>query len=328
MANPGTLHTYSDRLFAFEHSATTEDQTEYQIEYPTLINTLLWIGGLGDGVRTVRYPKVIATLLPRKWAIAEVLLSSSYKGWATGSLKRDALELGYCVEYFKKIRPGGKIVLMGHSTGCQDIMEYLVGEGKESRYSVHGAILQAGVSDREAAMAASDAELQQTLKKLVANSKMLIDEGKESQIVLGEGNEIESLFGAPVTAYRLYSLLAPGGDDDYFSSDLLDDTIENTFGKIRETPMMFLWGSEDQYVPAHVDKEGLLKRWTDAVRNRRGVVDDTHGGIVKGATHNLDDDREEVVLDLVTRVSEFLKGVQRHGRPSDIEGRGDGRGTH
>jgi pimeloyl-ACP methyl ester carboxylesterase len=328
MANPGILHTYSDRLFAFEHSPISEIQTEYQKEYPTLVNTILWVGGLGDGVRTVRYPKVIATYLPRKWALAEVLLSSSYKGWATGSLKRDALELGWCVQYFKHIRRGGKIVLMGHSTGCQDIMEYLVGEGKELRHSVHGAILQAGVSDREAAMAASDAELQQTLKQLVAASKTLIEEGKETQIVPGEGNEIEHLFGAPVTAYRLYSLLAPGGDDDYFSSDLSDDTLANTFGNIRNTPMMFLWGSEDQYVPAHVDKEGLLKRWTDAVKNRRGVVDVTHGGVIKHAHHNLDEDLDEVVQDLVTRVLGFLEGIEKHTRPSDKGGRWEGTGVH
>jgi pimeloyl-ACP methyl ester carboxylesterase len=307
MANHGALHMYTPRLFAFEHNQKGT-QTN-----PTNVNTLLWIGGLGDGVLTVRYPKAIAASLPSNWVLAEVLLSSSYKGWATGSLKRDARELGDCVKYFKQLRPDAKIVLMGHSTGCQDIMEYLVGEGKESRNGIDGAILQAGVSDREAwdAMAASDAELQQTLKKLVATSKGFIDEEKEREIVPHEGNAVAKLFGAPITAYRLYSLLAPGGDDDYFSSDLSDTTLANTFGKIpKGSPMMFIWGSEDPYVPAHVDKEKILKRWTDAVRQGGGVVNDIHGGVVKGAQHNLNDDPEDVVQDLVMRVLNFLKEIE------------------
>lgn len=32
--------------------------------------------------------------------------------------------------YFKHLRPGREVVLMGHSTGCQDVMEYVVGEGE------------------------------------------------------------------------------------------------------------------------------------------------------------------------------------------------------
>lgn len=76
-----------------------------------------------------RYPSTIAQSLNADWAIAEVLLSSSYRGWGTGSLAKDARELAQCVEYFQNLRPGKMVVLMGHSTGCQDIMEYLVGKG-------------------------------------------------------------------------------------------------------------------------------------------------------------------------------------------------------
>lgn len=305
MAHPGTLHTYSPSLFAFEHSPSNTQPTN-----ELNINTLLWIGGLGDGVLTVHYPKAIAASLPPNWVLAEVLLSSSYKGWATGSLKRDAKELGECVKYFKQLRPGAKIVLMGHSTGCQDIMEYLVGKGKESRDSIDGAILQAGVSDREAwdSMAASDPELKQTLQELMVKSKKLIDEGNEKEVVPLQGNAVAKLFGAHITAYRLNSLLVPGGDDDYFSSDLSDATLASTFGKI-PTPMMFLWGSEDPYVPIHVDREGILKRWADVVRQAGGSVDDIHGGVIRGAHHNLNEDPEEVVQNLVKRVLGFLKGI-------------------
>ena len=38
--------------------------------------------------------------------------------------------------YFRGLRPGREVVLMGHSTGCQDVMEYVVGEG-ECEFSFH-----------------------------------------------------------------------------------------------------------------------------------------------------------------------------------------------
>lgn len=41
-----------------------------------------------------------------------------------------------------------KIILMGHSTGCQDAMQYLL--TKHHQTPIHGAILQAPCSDREA----------------------------------------------------------------------------------------------------------------------------------------------------------------------------------
>jgi len=52
--------------------------------------------------------------------------------------------------YFRKIGKFGKIVLMGSSTGCQDVMEYLTGANAAKRPRIDGGILQAPVSDREA----------------------------------------------------------------------------------------------------------------------------------------------------------------------------------
>src|SRR5689334_19664794 len=113
MAFPGTAHKYSKRRVAFEHT--------YLNPFNDAPNTILWVGGLGDGLLTVPYPSEIAKSLPSNWVIAEVLLGSSYRGWGTSSLARDARELAECVSYFKQLRPGKKIVVMGHSTGCQDI---------------------------------------------------------------------------------------------------------------------------------------------------------------------------------------------------------------
>jgi pimeloyl-ACP methyl ester carboxylesterase len=282
-------------------------------------NIILWVGGLSDGLLTVPYPSEIANFnyLVSTWAIAEVLISSSYKGWGTGSLARDARELGECVAYFKKLRPGKKIVLMGHSTGCQDIMEYLVGEGHEQREPVDGVILQGGVSDREAwEDFYKEGEKRKQLEEAIRFSKELIDAGKGKVILSPEINPVFKDMGGPLNAYRAHSLLAKGGDDDYFSSDLSDEHFATTFGKIpKSTPVCFLLGSEDPYVPASVDRAALLQRWTRIIREGGGIVDDEDGGVIPGAHHNLDGDPKEVVEDLAMRVCRFVNGLSEYKNP-------------
>ncbi|EOA90325.1 hypothetical protein ACJQWK_07633 [Exserohilum turcicum] len=305
MAFPGTAHKYSKRRIAFEHTRPhSTDSTPH---------TLLWVGGLGDGLLTVPYPSEISKSLPPNWAIAEVLLGSSYRGWGIGSLSRDARELGECVSYFKSLRPGKKIVVMGHSTGCQDIMEYVVGKGREKREPLDGVMLQGGVSDREAweDFASGADDRKHALQDAIARAKQLIDAGREKDILEPDGNAVLKEMGGPVNAYRAYSLLAKGGDDDYFSSDLSDEQLATTFGRIpRSTPVCFLLGSEDPYVPASIDRAALIQRWTRILREKGCVVDDEDGGVIPGAHHNLDDDPEHVVQDLVRRVCGFVTGLE------------------
>ncbi|KAK1021332.1 hypothetical protein LTR33_018487, partial [Friedmanniomyces endolithicus] len=83
-------------------------------------------------------------------------LGSAGNSWGTSSIAQDALDIAKIVAYFRSLRPAkgekgrGKVVLMGHSTGCQDCMEYFVGANSSHRPAVEGVILQAPVSDREA----------------------------------------------------------------------------------------------------------------------------------------------------------------------------------
>jgi len=75
---PGILHRYAPGLVAFEH--TSQASLDPQ-------NRLLFVGGLGDGLRTVSYVQSLVDAA-EGWGIVEVLTSSSYKGWGTGSVKR------------------------------------------------------------------------------------------------------------------------------------------------------------------------------------------------------------------------------------------------
>lgn len=298
--HPGILHHYTSRLVAFEHGASS-DQTDR--------NVLLWIGGLGDGLLTVPYTTAIAASLPSNWCLVQPVLFSTYTGWTVGSLNRDAKELGRCVEYFKNLRPGLKIVLMGHSTGSQDCMEYLVGEESKDRPDIQGVILQSGISDREGMVAGMEDGMYEKSCKIALQ---WVDEGRGDDVL--PLSVTTKIFGTPCTASRWLSLASPdkNGPDDYFSSDLDMQKLESTFGKLpKESPLLILFGGADAFVPPHVDRKGLVAKWTDVVKRGGGVVDEDHGGIIEGATHNLMGDPDHVVQDLVRRVVGFLERVDR-----------------
>lgn len=120
---------------------------------------------------------------------------------------------------------------------------------------------------------------------------------------------------AAISAYRMNSLLAKGADDDYFSTDLNDETLRNSFGCIpSDVPVMFLLGGEDPFVHKSTDKIQLLNRWARFVKEGGGKVDEVNGGVVEGGHHNLDGDPEEVVGDLVKRVVGFVEGLGQGGK--------------
>ena len=51
-----------------------------------------------------------------------MLLSSSYGGWGVASLAGDAEELRELLAHLTARRGVKRVVLLGHSTGCQDIV--------------------------------------------------------------------------------------------------------------------------------------------------------------------------------------------------------------
>jgi pimeloyl-ACP methyl ester carboxylesterase len=293
----GKLHKYSKRLVAFEHDSSSS---------PT--NILLWVGGLRDGLLTVSYPAILSQRLPKHWGLVQVALLSTLDGWGTSSLQRDVKELGQCVEYFHNLMgEKTKIVLMGHSTGCQDAMEYVTGCKKAFRVPLDGVILQAPVSDREAL----GSSLEESYDVIIKMAQSYMDQGRgEDVLPLSLGR---SIFGrTPISAYRWLSLLSPNkdGDDDYFSSDLPTERLQQSFGNFKkQTPLLILCSGEDQNVPAHIDVSGLINRWTQVVEAGGGVVDLENSGIIKGAHHNFEEDDDEILNNLFERVIRFLEKV-------------------
>ena len=267
---------------------------------------------MSDTLLSVAYPLNIAQALGPTWSVVLASLGSTGLGWGVGSIARDAQDMAKIVSYLKEQRPGGKVVVMGHSTGCQDCMEYLVGKDAEKRPGVDGVILQAPVSDREA--------LNKDLPEAFMNEAnqlalQMCREGKDKDCL--PNRLTKPAFGRlGITARRWVDVASPGpfhdGADDYFSSDLSDDRLKSTFGKLSpSTPLLILYSGSDQGAPDTVEPNRLVQRWMHVTEQSGGKVDGIDGGVVPSASHNLNTQADFIVQDLVSRVSGFISRIDK-----------------
>ncbi|KLJ11422.1 hypothetical protein EMPG_09727 [Blastomyces silverae] len=338
---PGILHNYAPKLTAFEYASDPSARGHKP-------HSLLFIGGLGDGYYTVPFVNdITAGLKSGKWSVFSVLLSSSYDGWGLGSLDRDVDEISKCVEYVRKYKSAtasgeaeesepGKIVIMGHSTGSQDVLHYLYSQNPGTgatapRPPVDRAILQSPVSNREAIINIiksgndhnSPEDLTKIYNKLVslAKSQKTVG-GMDALVPLWMMGKV--FFPAAVTATRFLSLASPDSpdaptEDDLFSSDLTDARLQETFGMISSAgllkkSLLVLPGGADEYAAPWLDKEKQLERWKAATVKGSSNPDiwDTNSGIVVGATHSPSGpDQAQAREDLVSRVKAFLANIER-----------------
>lgn len=295
MPEPGTLHQYLPSLTAFEFGTPAP-------------NVVVFVGGLGDGFLTVPYVPALAVAIGRVegWSLLQTLISSSYSGWGTGDLNRDVREISKLVLYLRSEAGGNrqKVVLVGHSTGCQDAIHYLLKEKIQEDPATHlnGAVLQAPVSDREAITEEFPDK---------AKLALLIDEASD-RINKRKGNTLmpesarEALFNTPVSATRFHSLVTVNGDDDYFSSDLTEETLTATFGKI-STPFMVLIGGKDEFVPPFVNKHDLLAKWK---ANSDSKYWSALSKVLKGASHNVGPDSDQgAEKDLIDTIVRFIGSI-------------------
>ncbi|KAL6839098.1 hypothetical protein ACP4OV_031152 [Aristida adscensionis] len=210
---------------------------------------VIFIGGLTDGLLATNYLEPLSIALEvEKWSLVQPLLSSSYTGYGISSLEQDALELDQLISYLINKENSEGVILLGHSTGCQDIVHYMRTNFACSK-AVSGVILQAPVSDRE-----YRATLPETAEMIDLASKMII-EGRGMDLMPREANP-----DAPITAYRYHSLFSYMGDDDMFSSDLSEDQLRQRLGHMSTTQCQVIFSMGDEYVPEYVDKKALVDR--------------------------------------------------------------------
>lgn len=222
---------------------------------PNKPNSFVFVPGLGDTIASCPYMAKLARVLREyEYSLVMPQLSCNMGGWGQSSLEGDAQEIAACIAHLRSTpaKKDGMVVLMGHSTGCQDSIAYLLSSQRttDPRTRLEGAILQAPVSDRESYEHRREEASEEERVKMdeeLALATQLVQEGKGARIMPsdsaytstppkpidgdaysdftnGSGNSAAVLNPA-TTAYRFWSLYAKGGDDDFFSSDLSDSAI-------------------------------------------------------------------------------------------------------
>ena len=258
----GRLFAYQRGLCAFQSGDRSSDKH------------LVVMGGLTDGLLATPYVTVLAAAAAAAgWAVTQPMFSSSCLGYGISSLERDCTELDALISVLLSLGRDGsddsanssssrkRLVLLGHSTGCQIAVAYL----RDGMYRaiVSGAVLQAPVSDREYL-----ATLPATASNLAAATKLL-DVGRGEELLPRAADD------APICAARYASLAGRGGADDMFSSDLSAPELHAALGHTAALAsatggqlhrLLLLSSGADEYVPAHVDAPMLLERLCAAMR--------------------------------------------------------------
>ncbi|RFU25912.1 hypothetical protein B7463_g10421, partial [Scytalidium lignicola] len=317
---PGILHHYTETLVTFEFTSSTTPQP----------HSILFVGGLGDGLATTSYMSdIVKALQQTQWSLFSLALSSSYGQWGLGHLDRDTDEIAECIKYILDYKAtqfdNSKIVIMGHSTGSQAVLHYLHRPNPHvstpvfdpelqhiTRPNIDGAIMQAPVSDREAIhlvlkegwAGKSPREVQGVYHQLVAMAKdsAIRHKSIDTLLPLDMTSQIGYPRNIPVSCRRFLSLISPESpqapqEDDLFSSDLSDEQLLTTFGMVKtqgllKGKLVVLVSGADQSVPDWVDKENLLRRWKDAAdhKGKAQIWDNEYSAVIPGASHALSND--------------------------------------
>ncbi|KAI1359549.1 hypothetical protein F5Y08DRAFT_319323 [Xylaria arbuscula] len=292
-------NTFTTTVHPFP-SPTTEHVCAYEIGPQNAKNALVFIGGLGDGPHTVPYPRAIAKLLEENqslgYSVFEFRLRSSFSAFGFARLVDDVADIAALVKYVRGLGRE-RIVLMGHSTGCQDCMEYTAPAHKAP--PVDGYILQAPVCDRDALGQDGMDKLDETIRV----AKQLIDAGR--------GHERMSLTqlpdflkDTPISASRWYALVAPDGEDNYFSPDLKEEVAASYWGRV-DKPLLILHSGSDEYVPDRVNKEELVSHWRKLCKPD---IASPLSGTIPGATHRVEEPEAEKWL--CNTVIKFLQSME------------------
>ena len=249
------------------------------------------VGGLSSGLLTNPWDTVLsAPLAAAGWGCVQPLLSSSYDGWGVHGLRKDAAELAALLSALRG-RGVRHVVLVGHSTGCQDAVTLLLPGlcPAADRALLAGIVLHAPVSDREWISTLPDGMAART-----AAAQAMVARGEGEQLLpRGEGLPMS----VPTSAQRWVDLAVRGGADDMFSSDLSREELGQRLGHVDVRTLILRCG-KDECVPAGVDAAALGARLRAAAAS--GGKADVELVCLEGARHTPRGERE---------LKEYVKAV-------------------
>ncbi|KAI2615441.1 DUF1749-domain-containing protein [Hypoxylon sp. NC1633] len=299
--------TFTTTVHPFQ--SPTPHACAYETGLADARNAVVFIGGLGDGPHTVPYPRALAKRLEAEselsYSVFEFRLTSSFTGFGFASLADDVADISALVKYLRNIGKQ-RVVLLGHSTGSQDCMEYT--SPSHDAAPVDGYILQAPVSDRGAvALEMGESELDEGLKA----AKDLIISGRGHERMPRE-HLSPSFQNTPISASRWYALGASDGEDNYFDPGLPDNVV-GPFWKRIDKPILILHSGNDEFVPSSIDKNALVQHWKTLCRP--GIASE-FSGTIPGACHRVEEpEAEEWIANTVVKFLRSIKYFGTYARP-------------
>ena len=237
---------------------------------------LILLGGLTDGLLSLPYVERLSSTLEslsRPHSLIQPLFRSSNLQYGWHTIDHDIEDLKTLIDYLIANRNHlESIILMGHSTGCQDIIHFLRKERKHPK--IHRVILQAPVSDRQylSQFSSTEDQLNYCLKN---------DKDKNEWLP-------RYLHDPPLTIQRCLSLNQPNSVEDLFSNDLTDEQLESIYGTI-ETPITWIWSKQDEYVPNDI-KDNV----ESFVQNKLASKSDSTFLLLEEANHAVNNSREQI----------------------------------
>lgn len=218
---------------------------------------ILLIGGLGDILFSIEYFKYLWNKFS-KYMLCLPTMRSSGNSFGSTVIWDDVEDIKLILNHIVSNNKINEIYLIGHSTGCQDIL-CLFKSGLNKEFPIKKCILQGPVSDRD----------------YVKNNIKLLDEikriEKEYSIIYKDWNFSEIKNSKDISKYlyddkypllirRFISLFSRLGDEDWFSFDLCNKELKEIYSVI-DVPFLLVFSLEDQYVNYNKDEyKELIER--------------------------------------------------------------------
>lgn len=180
--------------------------------------SLILIGGLGDNILSLPYVFLLNKYCEEKRIRLVIPQLRSMPNFEINRIENDVEDLDLLINSID-----GRIALLGHSTGCNDILLYLK-KGFPER--IHCAILQGPVSDPESM---EREEIEEILKR--------IDESDSKY-------KFFEIDGRSWLKERFVSLYSIRGKEDLFSSYLEDSHFSYWKNKL---PILSILSGNDEY---------------------------------------------------------------------------------
>ena len=219
---------------------------------------IMLIGGLGDLLFNIKYFQYLWNKFDENYMICIPNMRSSGNSFGSFTIWNDVEDIKEVLSYISNKNKLDEIYLLGHSTGCQDIL-CLFKKGINKQFPIKKCILQGPVSDRD--YLNKDEKLLNEIKRIEKEYNILYENWNNSE--LKNSMDVSKYLydnQYPLLVRRFVSLYSKLGDEDWFSYDISQETLKSMYSII-DIPFLFVFSLNDQYINySHNEYKKLIER--------------------------------------------------------------------